>query len=140
MENYNKAIMDYLSTYPDIKTFPFFNFSTESIGNTSIATNYGTTWVKRYQRDHGVKAYDFAIIYMGKQDSGTSDINAEEMFNAEKFMLWIEEQNKKKNFPVFDGARVLRIENLQNQPNFAGVSEAGNVAKYMMQIRVLYYI
>lgn len=140
MENYNKAIMDYLATYPDIKTFPFFNSSTESIGNTSIATNYGSTWVDRHLRGHGVKAYDFAIIYMGQQDSGTSDINANEMFNAEKFMQWVEEQNENKNFPVFDGAKVLSIENLQNQPNFAGVSEAGNVAKYMMQIRVLYYI
>lgn len=140
MENYNKAIMEYLSTYPDIQTFPFFNSSTESVGNTSIVTNYGSTWVKRYQRNHGKKAYDFAIIYMGQQDSGTSDINANEMFNAEKFMLWIDEQNEKKNFPDFSGAKVLSIENLQNQPNFAGVNEAGNVAKYMMQVRVIYYI
>lgn len=140
MENYNKAIMDYLSTYPDIKTFPFFNSSTETIGNTSIVTNYGNTWVKRYKGNHGIKSYDFAIVYMGQQDSGTSDINANEMFNAEKFMLWIEQQNQNKNFPDFSNAQVLSIENLQNQPNFAGVNEAGNVAKYMMQIRVKYYI
>lgn len=140
MENYNKAIMDYLSTYPEIKTFPFFNSSTETIGNTSIVTNYGNTWVKRYKGNHGIKAYDFAIIYMGQQDSGTSDINATEMFNAEKLMQWIDEQNLIKNFPDFSGAKILKIENLQNQPNFAGVNESGNVAKYIMQIRVTYFL
>ena len=78
---------------------------------------------------------------MGQQDSaGTSDINASQMFNVDKFMAWIDEQNFKRNFPAFEGAKVIRIENLQNQPNFAGVNEAGNVAKYMFQVRVKYYV
>lgn len=140
MENFNKAIMEYLKTYPEIQAFPFFNSSTETVGNTGIVTNYGGEWVKRYQRNHGIKAYDFAIVYMGQQDAGTSDVNAVEMFNAEKFMRWIEEQNEKKIFPDFTGATVLKIENLQNQPNFAGVNEGGDVAKYMMQMRITYYI
>ena len=77
---------------------------------------------------------------MGQQDSGTSDINALQMFDVDKFMFWIDEQNEKKNFPNFGNTKIISIENLQNQPNFAGVNEAGNVAKYMFQVRVKYYV
>lgn len=141
MENYNNAMIEYIKEYPELESFPYFNTSSETAGNTSIQTAYGTTWVKRYARGHGIKAYDFAVVYMGQQDSaGTSDINATQMFSVDKFMDWIDEQNKAKNFPAFDGAKVISIENLQNQPNFAGVNEAGNVAKYMFQVRVKYYV
>lgn len=141
MENYNNAIVDFIRQYPELESFPYFNTSTETVGNTSIVTSYGSAWVKRYLHGHGIKSYDFSVVYMGQQDSaGTSDINAMQMFNADKFMAWIDEQNKNKNFPAFDGADVLSVENLQNQPNFAGTNEAGNVAKYMMQIRVKYMI
>lgn len=123
-----------------MQSFLYFNTHTENAGIVSIATNYGTAWEKKYVCGHGIKNYDFAIVYTGLQDDGTSKNNVQEMFNAEKFMLWIDEQNKKKNFPCFDGAQVLSIENLQNQPTFSGVSTNGALAKYMMQIRVRYYI
>lgn len=141
MENYNNAMIEYIKQYPELSGFPFFNTSNEVAGNTSIQTTYGTTWIKKYTRGHGIKSYDFAVVYMGQQDSaGTSDINASQMFNVDKFMAWIDEQNFKRNFPAFEGAKVISIENLQNQPNFAGVNEAGNVAKYMFQVRVKYYV
>lgn len=141
MDNYNIAMQEYVKQYPELSGFPYFNASSETAGNTSIQTAYSSTWVKRYTRGHGIKSYDFAVVYMGQQDSaGTSDINATQMFSVDKFMDWIDEQNKAKNFPAFDGAKVISIENLQNQPNFAGVNEAGNVAKYMFQVRVQYYI
>lgn len=140
MENYNTAMLEYLSQYPELKGYLYFNSSTETQNNTSIQTTYGTAWIKRYQRGHGIKSYDFAIVFMGQQDSGTSDINALQMFDVDKFMFWIDEQNEKKNFPNFGNAKILSIENLQNQPNFAGINEAGNVAKYIFQVRVKYYI
>ena len=141
MENYNNAIVDFIRQYPELESFPYFNTSTETVGNTSIVTSYGSAWEKKYLHGHGVKTYDFSLIYMGRQDSsGTTDNNAVEMFNADKFMAWVDEQNQKKNLPNFANAKVLSIENLQNQPNFAGVNEAGDVAKYMMQVRIRYVI
>lgn len=139
MENYNRALMEYLQQYPDLQSYPYFNTTNEILGNTSIITSYGSTFVKRYMGGAGIKAYDFALVYMGQQDSGTSDINAVEMFNAEKFIHWIEKQNEVKNFPNFENAKVISIESLQNQPNFVGTNEGGNIAKYMIQFRITYY-
>ena len=69
----------------------------------------------------------------------TANEVAEQMQEAQKFMEWIDQQRKARNFPDFEGCKVLSIENLQNMPNLAGVNAAGNVAKYICQCRVRYY-
>ena len=73
------------------------------------------------------------------QDDGTNKNNAQAMYDVQKYMDWIDAQNKARNFPNFEGCKVLSIENLQNEPNFAGTNESGDVAKYMFQCRVRYY-
>lgn len=73
------------------------------------------------------------------QDEGTTQKNAEQAQTVQSFMDWIDEQNRARKFPFFEGCDVLSIENLQNMPNLAGVNEAGTVAKYMFQVRVRYY-
>ena len=140
MDNKHKAMLDYLSQYPGLDAFLRFNSVTDELGNVSVQTVYGDKWERQYIGGHGIKRYDFAVVTMNPQDPGTSRVNADQMEDVEGFMAWIEEQNKARNFPDFDGCKVLSIENLQNMPNLAGVNSAGNVAKYMMQCRVRYYV
>lgn len=139
MDNKNLAMLEYLSAYPAIQSFLYFNSITNELGNTSVQTVYSEAWERRYMGGHGIKQYDFAIVYMAQQDPGTSFNNAEEMQGVQEFMDWIDAQNKARNFPKFEGTRVMSIENLQNMPNLAEVNEAGNVAKYMFQCRIRYY-
>lgn len=139
MNNKNQAMLEFLSQYPAVQSFLFFNSASETLGNTSIQTVYSETWEKRYTRGHGMKQYDFAIVQMVPQDGGTNHNNAEQMQSVQDFMNWIEEQNKARNLPEFTGCQVLSIENLQNMPNLADVNKAGNIAKYMFQCRVRYY-
>lgn len=140
MDNKNISMLRYLSQYPGIQSYLYFNSITDEIGNTSVQTVYSEEWEIKYIREHGIKRYDFAIVQMAPQDSGTSDNNAIQMQGVQNFMDWIDSQNKAKNFPQFDGCRILSIENLQNMPNLAGVNEAGSIAKYMFQCRVRYSI
>lgn len=132
-------MLRYLSNYPRLQSFLYTNTSNDVIGNTSFNTIYGETWEKRYLGGHGVKLFDFAITVMLPQDSGTSDNNAEQLQVVQDFMIWIDEQDDARNYPNFNGCEIVNIENLQNMPNFSGVNEAGNTAKYMFQCRVRYY-
>lgn len=139
MGSKHEAMLDYLKKYPGLNAFLRFNSVTDELGNVSVQTVYSNQWEKRYIGGHGIKRYDFAIVSMAPQDPGTSHANAGRMQEAQNFMEWIDEQRKARNFPDFEGCKVLSIENLQNMPNLAGVNTAGNVAKYIIQCRVRYY-
>lgn len=135
----HEAMVEYLKQYPGLRSFLHFNTITDKSGNVAVQTVYGEEWEKRQLRGHGIKRYDFALVSMVPQDPGTSNANVAQMENAQAFMEWVTEQNRLRNFPQFEGCKVLSIENLQNMPNPAGVNAAGNVAKLMCQCRVRYY-
>lgn len=138
-DNKNIAMLNYLRQYPGLQSFLYFNSMVDQIGNTAVQTVYGETWEKKYVRGHGIKQWDFAVVKIAQADTGTSDINADETQAVQDFMDWIDAQNKSQNFPVFDGCKILSIENLQNMPNFAGIDNNEGAAKYMFQCRVRYY-
>ena len=139
MDNKNTAMLVYLRQYPGSQSFLYFNSMVDQIGNTAVQTVYGETWEKKFVRGHGIKQWDFAVVKIAQADTGTSDINADETQAVQDFMDWIDAQNKSQNFPVFDGCKILSIENLQNMPNFAGIDNNEGAAKYMFQCRVRYY-
>lgn len=138
-DNKNIAMLNYLRQYPGLQSFLYFNSMVDQIGNTAVQTVYGETWEKKFVRGHGIKQWDFAVVKIAQADTGTSDINADETQAVQDFMDWIDAQNKSQNFPVFDGCKILSIENLQNMPNFAGIDNNEGAAKYMFQCRVRYY-
>ncbi len=137
-QNKNAAMWEYLMQYPALYEYLKFNTTDAEIGESSFSTVQGTAWEKRFVRGHGIKRYDFALAQVRAYDTGTSQVNAAEMFDTEKFMLWIQEQNEAGNFPDFP-EQVISIECLDNMPSVAAVSEDGTAAKYMFQCRVRYY-
>ena len=59
---------------------------------------------------------------------------------AQEFIDWIDERDKKKNYPDFgDKCQIKKIENLQNMPNLASVDWENMIAQYMLQCRVIYF-
>ncbi len=144
MENKHKAVLNWLANYPELNSselnsFLYFNTVKEELEFTSVNPISSESWDTQYLRG-GVKNYDFALVMMKSYDTGTSDINVEEIFNVQKFMDWIDEQNRNKNFPNFEKEEVFLIENLQNDPTFSGINENGDLAKYMFQIRIKYLV
>lgn len=137
MKNKHKAVLNWLANYPELQSFLYFNTVKEELEFTSVNTITNETIEKEFYGSV-IKNYDFALVMMKSYDTGTSDINVDELFNVEQFMLWIKEQNKEKKFPYFESADILEIKNLQNEPTFSGISQAGDVAKYMVQIRIRY--
>lgn len=116
-----------------------FNFSNDSPNSISFLTNYSGKVVKNYIRGAD-KEYGFVILMSLHFSTETDDLNVEAMNFAQGFMEWIEEQNKKRNFPDFGSTcQVKKIENLQNMPNLAAVDWENGIAQYMIQCRVLYF-
>lgn len=116
-----------------------FNFADDSPDSVSFLTNYSGKVVKSYLRAAD-KEYGFTIMITWHYSTETDDLNMQAMNFVQKFMDWIDEQNRKKNFPDFgDKCQVKKIENLQNMPNLAAVDWENMVAQYMIQCRVLYF-
>lgn len=116
-----------------------FNFSPESNDSISLITNYSDKVVKEFITGKVQKQYGFTIIIVKSYSSDEDDLNIEAMNFAQEFMDWIDTQNKKKEFPDFgENCTIEKIENIQNMPNLAGVSEKESLARYMIQARILY--
>lgn len=133
-------MLEYLRQYPGLQSYPlYFNSIVERTGDIAVETVYGETWEKRYIGVHGIKNFDFAVVKVAPASTGTSDVNADEVQAVQDFMDWIKQQNKAGNLPQFEGCEMISIQNLQNMPNFAGINQDENTAKYMFQCRVRYY-
>lgn len=115
-----------------------FNFSDEATDNIAFLTNYSDKVIKNYVRA-AQKEYGFTILITKEYSTSTDDLNLEAMNFAQRFMDWIEKQNRLKNYPNFGSdCEVLKMENLQNMPNLAGVNQEEGLARYMLQCRVIY--
>lgn len=140
MTDKNAAMLEYLRQYDGLQSFLYFNVVESDVGKVALQTVYGEAWEKKFVRGHGIKQWDFALVRIAPADTGTSQVNANEAQEMQKFMDWIDAQNKAQNFPKFDGCKVLSIENLQNMPNFAGINTDEGTARYMVQCRVRYSV
>lgn len=85
------------------------------------------------------KQYTYAITtYRPYSTDAESALNTDVINAVESLMLWIDEQDKARNYPDFDNCVVKKIENLQNAPSVAGIDDKKNLVKYMCQMRVTY--
>ena len=136
-DNKHDALIDWLFQNEAVKRL-YFNFSDTQNGNIVIATNSGNYVMKRYTDGSSLRAYDFALIQY--KPLNTIDVNSNEnaviMFDAEQLMEWIDEQEEHKNYPVFPGCTVTKVENLQNMPSVAGMNDTE--AKYLFSCRITY--
>ena len=136
-ENKHKAVWNWLYQNEDIKRL-YFNFSDIQNGNVAIATSPANAALKTYINGDKLKAYDFALIQYKPLNTVdvNSDENADIMFDAEQLMDWIDEQEKRKNYPVFPGCFVQKVENLPNMPSVAGMDDIHT--KYLFNCRITY--
>lgn len=116
-----------------------FNFANDSPDSVSFLTNYSGKIIRKYIRAAD-KEYGFSILITWHYSTETDDLNMQAMNFAQNFIDWIEEKNRKKEFPDFGSkCQIKKIENLQNMPNLAVVDWENMKAQYMIQCRVLYF-
>lgn len=100
--------------------------------------NYGDYLIKTDICGFKYKSYTFVFIGYEQIDTGTSDINANNMQIFDDFNYWLEEQQELNNFPDFgENCSEYEIVPLQNMANLASISEDG-LAKYMLGVQINY--
>lgn len=107
-------------------------------GVRAIVPEYGDYLLKKDILGNKYKLYTFVFIGYEQMDTGTSDINAENMQLMDSFNEWLEEQQEIRNFPNFgENCSEYEIEILQNMANLATISDDG-LAKYMLGAKIIY--
>lgn len=146
----NQAMIDYLINCPAIRDNPlFFNFVNGKPDNKQLIT-LGNNKIldKKYIDGSILKQYtmtmiDFkSVVYNAiVKTPGYSNENVDEMFDVQKIMDWVTEQNKLQNFPNFGtDCRVESIGTVTDNPNLNGVDThtSPGTAKYAFSIIVIY--
>ena len=86
------------------------------------------------------KEYGFSIIAVKPYSTDEDNLNLEAMNFAQCISDWIEQQDKLKNYPAFpDNCQIRKTEALQNMPNLTGINAKENLARYMVQCRIIYF-
>lgn len=103
-----------------------------------IVPNYGEFTRKTDICGFKYKSYSFVFIGYEQMDTGTSNVNTENLELMDSFNEWLVAQQENLNFPDFgDKCSEYEIVPLQNMANLAMVSEDG-LAKYMLGVRIDY--
>lgn len=131
------AMMEYLRASPLFDQIAC-QFGTMQDGSVIFCTEISDSYISTDILGHKTKAYNFALVaYKSGNADAASGLNLEALNAVEKFMVWIDEQERARNYPEFENCKVTKIENLQNTPSVAG-TDADGLIKYMCQARVTY--
>ena len=131
------AMLEFLKQYPPLDGFIKLNSSTNEVGEVAMNTVYGDDVVSEYTSGDADKEFVFAIVEYKEHSPNYNSINLESIVSSQDFMEWIDQQNRKRNFPNFGmNCEIYEIRNLQNMPNLAGADET--TGKYMFLVKVRY--
>lgn len=134
----NTAILNWLYDCDEIKDI-FYLVGNQENDSTTIVPNTAEEWTKRFNDGTGEKELTCTfIIYKSVSTEPNTDDNANALFDVEKVMEWVREQNAKSNYPQFaDNETVFEIEVLENMPTMAGADE--KTAKFIFAVKINYY-
>lgn len=134
----HEAMFDFIKQYPKLNKVLYFNSIKDMADVACLNPVFSDDTIMEYTTGNAEKEYTFAIAYMKQYDNqGTSKVNINAINEVQDFMQWIDEQNDKKNFPVFpDNCFINRIKNLYDMPQLAGTD--GQKAEYLFQCKVEY--
>ena len=140
MDKHHAMVEFFRPKIEELSTEMNSNFSGETPDSVAFMTDYADQIKKRYIRCGAVKEYGFTIIVTKSYSPYGDDVNLQAMTFAQGLIDWVEEKNRKKEYPEFpENCRVRKMEVLQNMPNLAGVNMEQLRARYMFQCRVTYY-
>lgn len=132
-----QALKDYISNYPQLYSWLYFNVVLESPGNTSLLTDSDNV-LNEYIDGSKEREYLFSVAMVKEYDSGTSDINMYAMQESANFVEWIKSNNDAGIFPDFgENCIIEHIEVITEVPTLA-VDIERNVARYLISLRIPY--
>lgn len=131
----NKAIIDYINTYPQIYSWIYFNAVIMFPGNTSILTD-ADLLIEEYIDGSQSRQYIFNVAFVHSYDTNTSDINVDAMAETNNFINWIEENDLNNVYPVWNDP-ISSISVLSQIPLMTIDTET-STAQYTLQCKIDY--
>jgi len=135
--NKHENIRQWLSQYPQILAWLYFNTINDIDGQIEIDTIDGEEIVEEYISGVKLMSYKFSIIMIKGYDTGTSTVNTDAIQECENFIVWLEEQKAIKNCPEMGGT-IDEINLLQSTPTLAFVNQDNQTAKYTFAVEIKY--
>lgn len=133
----HKVLQDWVSTFLE-NNYLYFESAEAYPGIRMVVPQYGDYTDRVDILGYKYKSYTFIFIAYEQMDTGTSDVNVENMELMDEFLAWVEEQKEAGNFPNFgEKCDEYELVPLQNMANLATVSDDG-LAKYMLGIKIKY--
>lgn len=133
----NKAVYEYIQTYPQLHSWLYFNTILDAPENASMLTGDDVV-VEEYIDGSKMKNYIFEVAFLKEYDTGTSDVNADAIEEAGNFCSWVDEQNELGVFPIFDIDEEIQSISINNTlPNMT-VNQDTGTARYTLTCVIAY--
>ena len=135
--NKHKALQNWVQQFLD-EQYLYFE-STEAYPNIrTVVPEYGERVLRTDILGDKYCRYTFVFVGYEQIDTGTSDINSNNMKLFDDFAEWVEQQQENSNFPNFgDNVSEYELKVVQNMANLAYVTNEG-IAKYMLAVNINY--
>ena len=136
--NKEERLIEWAMQNPYLTDIPRLNWLAEHNGSCCVTTVSGDVSVRKYMDGSSVKHYDFMFLAMLPISDTTDGVNIANMFELRCWQNWIDEMEKKGNYPDFGGnCGDYELQNLASSPHLAQVYTNG-MAKYQFPARLVY--
>lgn len=132
-----EAVYNWVKTYEGFKNLDF-NFSIGKNNNNVLIPSPNDYVVYEDITGSKIRHLTFSVSnYRHLSNLPNTKDNLNNMEEVQKFLDWIDTQNKEKNYPEFpDNCTIEYVKNLNNIPTTTGMNN--NIARFYSQIQIRY--
>ena len=136
INKYN-AITEWLSTYPSIYEWVYFNASQMVQNNTSVNSVSSERKVEEFIDGSYMSELYFSITMIKGYDVETSTTNLDAMNEIENLMAWVDNDNNISSINFGDDVNILDLDVVELTPTIT-VDKEQNLAKYQFRAKITY--
>lgn len=136
INKYN-AITEWLSTYPSIYEWVYFNASQMVQNNTSVNSVSSERKVEQFIDGSYMSELYFSITMIKGYDVETSTTNLDAMNEIENLMLWVDNDDNMSYLNFGADVTILDLDVVELTPTIT-VDKEQNLAKYQFRAKITY--
>ena len=136
INKYN-AITEWLSTYPSIYEWVYFNASQMVQNNTSVNSVSSERKIEQFIDGSYMSELYFSITMIKGYDVETSTTNLDAMNEIENLMTWVDNDDNISYLNFGDDVNILDLDVVELTPTIT-VDKEQNLAKYQFRAKITY--
>ena len=136
INKYN-AITEWLSTYPSIYEWVYFNASQMVQNNTSVNSVSSERKIEQFIDGSYMSELYFSITMIKGYDVETSTTNLDAMNEIENLMAWVDNDDNMSYLNFGEDVNILDLDVVELTPTIT-VDKEQNLAKYQFRAKITY--